>query len=183
MMEQLFYYILTGAMGSGKSTIINHLLQKKISCIPEPAREILMEQRRINADGAPEKNADLFTQLMLSRATNNYKKNYESVKPIIFDRAIPDIIAYADLFQLDTKIYYNAAKYYKYNNTVFLFNGWKEIYANDDERKMSFEQADNFGNKIEEIYHKLGYTIITVPKLNIEERIKFIENTILENKA
>jgi predicted ATPase len=180
MMEQPFYYILTGAMGSGKSTIINHLLQKKILCIAEPAREILTEQRNINADGVPEKSADLFTQLMLSRATNNYKKNYENIGPIVFDRAIPDIIAYADLFQLDTGIYYKASKYYKYNNIVFLFNGWKEIYTNDAERKMTFEQANNFGNKVEEIYRELGYNIITVPKINIKERINFIENIMLK---
>jgi predicted ATPase len=179
-MEQPFYYILTGAMGSGKSTIIRHLLENNFFCIPEPAREILMEQRNINADGVPEKNSDLFTQLMLSRATNNYKKYYENNYSIIFDRAMPDMIAYADLFQLDTKIYYNAAKYYKYNNTVFLFKGWKEIYTNDNERKMNFEQANDFGNRVEEIYHELGYNIITVPKINIDERIKFIENIILK---
>jgi predicted ATPase len=63
---------------------------------------------------------------------------------------------------------------------VFLFNGWKEIYTNDAERKMTFEQANKFGNKIEEIYRELGYNIITVPKINIKERINFIENIILK---
>jgi predicted ATPase len=181
-MEQLCYYVLTGSMGGGKSTIINHLLQKKIICIPEPAREILMEQRNINADGIPEKDTNLFTKLMLSRATNNYKRHYDSIMPVIFDRAIPDMIAYADLFQLNKEIYYNASKYYKYNNTVFLFKGWKEIYTTDNERKMNFEQANDFGNRTEEIYRELGYNIITVPQINIEERIKFIENIILAKK-
>jgi predicted ATPase len=174
-MEQSFYYIITGAMGGGKSTIVEHLLKNK-ACISEPAREILSEQRSIKAGGVPEINPDLFTKLMLSRSIDNYKQNIMTKTPIIFDRAIPDMIAYADLFQLDTEIYYNAAKYYRYNDVVFLFRGWKEIYTTDDERKMTFEQANDFGNKVEEIYRKLGYDIVDVPKVSIEERIRFIEN-------
>jgi predicted ATPase len=179
--QQSFYYIITGAMGGGKSTIIEHLLKNKIVCVSEPARDILSEQRSIKADGVPEINPDLFTKLMLSRSVHNYKQNIMTKTPIIFDRGIPDMIAYADLFQLDTKIYYNASEYYKYNNTVLLLKGWKEIYTNDDERKMTFEQADGFGNKAEEIYHKLGYNVIDVPKVNIEERIKFIGNIVTVN--
>jgi predicted ATPase len=182
MMKQLCYYIITGAMGGGKSTIIEYLLKNKMACIAEPAREILSEQRSIKGDGVPEINSDLFTKLMLSRSIHNYKQNIIAKTPVIFDRGIPDMIAYADLFQLDTEIYYNASEYYKYNNTVLLLKGWEGIYATDDERKMTFEQANNFGNKVEEIYHKLGYNIIEVPKVNIEERIKFIENVIVNKK-
>ncbi|MDR1232283.1 MAG: AAA family ATPase [Spirochaetaceae bacterium] len=179
MTEQLCYYILTGAMGSGKSTIIECLLKNGTVCVSEPAREILREQKSIKADGVPEINPDLFTKLMLSRSIHNYKQNITTKTPVIFDRGIPDMIAYADLFRLDTKIYCNASEYYKYNNTVLLLNGWEDIYTTDDERKMTFEQANNFGNKAAEIYHKLGYNIIEVPKTNIEDRIKFIENIIL----
>jgi hypothetical protein len=45
------------------------------------------------------------------------KKN----KICIFDRGIPDLIIYAELFNIDTKIYYNAAKEYKYIKNVFFF--------------------------------------------------------------
>ena len=182
MMKQPLYYILTGAMGGGKSTIVNHLLQRKMRCIPEPARAILKEQRNIDADGVPEINACLFTQLMLSRSINNYTNHYDTEKPILFDRAIPDMIAYADLFKLDTRIYYNASKYYQYNNTVFLCKGWESIYANDDERKMSFEQANEFGNRTEELYHELGYNVTIVPNVDIEKRIEFIENIIFNDE-
>ena len=178
MKEQPFYCVLTGAMGAGKSTVINRLAQKGFICVHEPAREILAEQRSIDADGVPEKDAGLFTRLMLSRAVNNYKRNSESTRPVIFDRAIPDIIAYACLFELDTKIYYNAGRYYKYNGTVFLFEGWEEIYTNDDERKMGFEPANKFGNNVKHVYNELGYNTVVVPKVSIEERIKFIADKI-----
>lgn len=41
------YFILTGAMGSGKSTILAKLAEAGVHCVPEPTRAILAEQRLI----------------------------------------------------------------------------------------------------------------------------------------
>jgi predicted ATPase len=107
------FYILSGAMGAGKSTVLTRLQNLGISCIPEPAREILAEQRLIQAMGVPEKNADLFNMLMLSRSIHNYDKNGAIEKAVVFDRGIPDMIAYARLFNLDETSYVNAAKEFR----------------------------------------------------------------------
>ena len=48
------YYILTGAMGAGKSTVLGELKNKGLTCVAEPAREILAEQRTIDGAGVPE---------------------------------------------------------------------------------------------------------------------------------
>jgi predicted ATPase len=47
--------IITGAMGSGKSTILQLLKQDQFKVVPEPAREILAEQRSIQDEGVKEK--------------------------------------------------------------------------------------------------------------------------------
>src|SRR5690348_15664124 len=85
------YFVLTGAMGGGKSVIIERLIKMGLKCLPEPARQILKEQRTIFARGVPEMDAELFTQLMLSRATSFYLENlaYETIT--VFDRGIPDM--------------------------------------------------------------------------------------------
>lgn len=160
------FFILTGAMGAGKSTVIKFFEDSDIICIPEPARKILYEQRLIVGKGVPEDSPDIFTQLVLSRATNYYMLCSEEYRKRIclFDRGIPDMIAYAELFGLDTEVYYNAAKMYEYNLSVFLFEGWGEIYVTDDERRMTYAQAERFGERIAEIYKELGYDVITVPK-------------------
>jgi len=172
------YFVLTGAMGSGKSTILGQLGKMNLRCVPEPARQILHEQRTILGTGVPEMDPDLFTQLMLSRGTGSYLENSDGQIMTIFDRGIPDMIAYAELFGLDTKIYRNSAEEYKYNNRVFWLNGWRDIYINDEERKMNFQQAYEFGERTQEIYREQGYDVIEVPRLSIEKRAEFIYNEI-----
>ncbi len=174
------FIILTGAMGSGKSTIINEIMKKDIKCIPEPARQILKEQRAIQADGVPEINSALFNQLMLSRSTKNYLDFLHKNKLIIFDRGIPDMIAYGELFGIDIKIYKKSSELYRYNKNIFCLKGWEEIYTTDDERKMDFQSANEFGEKIYRIYRQLGYNIITVPLISIKGRVDFILNKINE---
>lgn len=171
-------YILSGAMGSGKSTILAGLRDLGLPCVSEPAREILAEQRQIHAMGVPEKNADLFCMLMLSRSIHNYHQNSAVEESVIFDRGIPDLIAYARLFQLDETPYANAAQEFRYNPTMFFLPPWEEIYTTDSERKMSFEQAKAFGRIVRSIYERLGYQILEVPRVTLEERVQFVRDRI-----
>ena len=173
-MTKTNFYVLSGAMGGGKSTVLSRLRDFGIHCVPEPARQILAEQRLIKATGVPEKNADLFGMLMLSRSIHNYYENSSAEEPVVFDRGIPDMLAYARLFSLDETSYANASQEFRYNPTVFYFPAWEEIYTNDSERKMSFEEAEVFGDLVRSIYEKLGYQILEVPRFSLEERIQFI---------
>lgn len=177
------FYILSGAMGGGKSTVLATLSDFGHPCIPEPARAILAEQRRINAPGVPEKNADLFSMLMLSRAMHNYEEHRSMTGPIVFDRGIPDMIAYARLFTLDETPYANAAKEFRYHPTVFFFPAWEEIYTTDAERKMNFAAAQAFGAVVQSIYTALGYQILEVPRFSLEERVHFILDRISSSKV
>ncbi len=172
------FYIISGAMGAGKSTVVAKLRDFGIRCIAEPARQISAEQRLIHAVGVPETDADLFSMLMLSRSIHNYYENSSLQEPVVFDRGIPDIVAYARLFRLDETSYANATQEFQYNPTVFYFPAWQEIYTTDSERKMSFEDAQAFGVVARSIYEKAGYHILEVPKLSLEQRVQFILDRI-----
>lgn len=172
------YFILTGAMGAGKTTVIDKIREQGYFCIDEPARIILKEQRTTGGVGVPEKNPELFNKFMLERMISEYKNNLERNEVVVFDRGIPDIIAYADLLQSKKEMSENAAEEFRYNKHVFMFNGCEEIYTNDDERKVDFQTANNFGTSLRKIYKDLNYIIIDVPLLPIEERAGFIINTI-----
>lgn len=172
------YFILTGAMGAGKSTILRELRKLSMTCIDEPARQILAEQRGIEGNGVPDQDPKLFTDLLLSRSIYQFKQMENHKGPVIYDRGIPDNIGYALLFDLDKKPVINAANQYRYNKRIFFLPAWKEIYETDDERKMTFDQALRFGDDIRKIYEDLGYSIIEVPMEIPNKRAKFIQNAI-----
>jgi predicted ATPase len=168
------FFLLTGAFGSGKSTLLEHLQLRGIRGIVEPARPILAEQRRIQGHGLPEKDPRLFVELMLSRMLDAYRQSDTLPGPILFDRGIPDVLGYAALFGFDLPHYDNAAQLYRYNPRVFMAPAWEQIYRTDDERTVPFSLAREFGNNLGTIYRRLGYTLIDVPCVSVEERVGFI---------
>lgn len=168
------YFVITGAMGAGKSTILSALKDRGYICIDEPAREILKEQRSIDGKGVPEKNPELFNELMLSRIIYQFNQHRNNEEIVFFDRGMADIIAYSQLLNTSQASALNAAVEYRYNKHVFFLSGWEEIYCNDEERKVDFTVANSFGNNIRDIYQELGYTIIDVPLTSVEERVEYI---------
>jgi predicted ATPase len=57
---------------------------------------------------------------------------------------------------------------------VFVAPAWEEIYCTDDERTLPFPLARKFGMKLREIYKRLGYTLIDLPCVSVDERANFI---------
>src|SRR3546814_12403216 len=92
------YFVLTGAPGSGKTTVLNALRQLGIATVDEPARQILAEQRPIGGAGVPDRNPALFTELLLSRALYAHPRHSDSEGPLLSDRGRPDVFGYARLF-------------------------------------------------------------------------------------
>ncbi|QBR82885.1 hypothetical protein E3983_00030 [Legionella israelensis] len=173
-------FVLTGAMGAGKSTILREMGRLGITVVDEPARQILAEQRSIEGEGLPEKNEKLFSELLLSRAIFQYHQMIPMKTPVLFDRGIPDNMAYAEWFGLNVRVAERAAKTFRYHPKTFFLSGWKDIYVNDSERKMTFEQACQFGEMIKKIYQKLGYEIVTVPVGSPISRARFIVQSIFD---
>ncbi|MGV0923710.1 AAA family ATPase [Empedobacter tilapiae] len=69
-------------------------------------------------------------------------------------------------------------KQYRYNKTVFILPPWKEIYRTDNERKQDWNEAELTFEKMKETYVEFGYNIILVPKMTLQERIKFVQQNI-----
>ncbi len=168
------YFVITGAPGAGKTTLINHLREVGLSCVDEPARAVLADQRACQGDGVPEKNPRKFTELFLARSIDSFKKYTDVSETVIFDRSVVDTIGYASHLEIDATPFERTAKEYQYNLNVFVFKPWKEIYTTDDERKMSFEAAMRFHEQIIKAYQQLDYLLIEVPRGTVRERAKFL---------
>ncbi len=168
------FYVLTGAPGTGKSAVLERLGLQGFDGVEEPARQILAEQRSFGGNGVPDSDPALFVELMLSRAVFERRKPRPAGRPVFFDRGIPDLIAYALLYGLDDRPARGAAHKYRYNPTVFFAPPWKDIYSTDDERRMSYGEAADFGERMRDAYRGLGYTLVELPRESPEARARLI---------
>ena len=140
----------------------------------EPARQIISEQRAIGGLGVSDKDHALFIELMLSRAIAKYQEVQETPAAVIFDRGVADNIAYAGLYNLPFNHGWSAGNLYRGNAKVFFTPNWRDIYANDEERTMTFEASALMGDDLRRVYLKLGYEIIELPFSSPEDRLQFM---------
>jgi len=165
--------VMTGAPGTGKTAILRSL-EPTLVHVPEPAREVLAEQRAIGGTGTPQSDAARFVELLLERSIEKHRAALERGQSVLFDRGVPDCIAYARQLGGDPEPCRNAAAICRYEATVLVARPWAEIYTTDDERTMSFEATLPFQRLIEEAYEEAGYELVEIPRGSIAERAAFI---------
>jgi len=171
-------HIITGAPGTGKTAIINALKQKGYSCAEEISREIIAEQIMIGGDVLPWKNQIAFENHIANLRKEQYLNSTEN-KNYFFDRTSIDCVAYLKVNSLGTtNEITEIIKQCVFNRQVFITPFWEEIYINDDERVEDIQEAINIENSLIETYKSLGYTLVKVPKLSVNERVNFILSKI-----
>ena len=170
-------FILTGAPGSGKTAVLNRL-RDQFTCVDEPAREILADQRSTGGKGTWDQDPSLFVHLLLQRSIDNYEKARRLGGPVIFDRGIPDCIVYAERARVDPRPGLEAAATYRYHPHVFLIEPWEEIYETDEERVMTFEDTVSFGESLKEVYERAGYVFDIVERGSISDRAALVRSAV-----
>jgi len=171
-------YVITGGPGFGKTSIIDGLERRGYNSVHEISRSIIKEQLQIGGDVLPWKNLNTFSRLVFEKRIHQHAETPKD-KHSFFDRGIPDVVAYMvrDELELPDK-YVHALSEYNYNEIIFLTPPWKEIFVNDNERKENFDEACDIHEYIKSTYTNLGYKIVEIPKLVIEQRVDFILETL-----
>jgi predicted ATPase len=167
-------FVITGSPGVGKTSLIEALRKKGVQCYDEPARKILKYQLEIDGPALPSKNPQAFIEEMLKDVELNYANAETHDGPVFFDRAFPDLYMYCSVFKVDQKILSHFEKTFTYNKDVFILPVWKDIFVNDDLRKMPFNDSYFRQDELMSAYTKLGFNLIEVPKASISERVVFI---------
>lgn len=182
-MNKLNFYIFTGGPGAGKTSLLNELEARGYQCIPEVARTIIQEQVSDAGDALPWADTGKYAELMLIRSIRDFRGNSTLTTPCLFDRGIPDTLAYCTLVgQEMNKELVNEALSYRYNPIVFILPPWQEIYHTDSERKQDFQLAVETFRRIEETYSMLGYELIQVPRLPVSQRADFVWDILKNNR-
>ena len=171
-------HVLTGAPGTGKSAILGWLAAAGTSVVDEPAREILREQRSMGGSGTPDRRPATFVDLLLQRSIDKYLAARRSGTDVIFDRGIPDCVAYAVHLGVDPEASVIASRVHRYEREVLIVAPWEHIYTVDEERTMPFEDTVGFNDAIVRSYEGAGYELIEVPIGSIEDRAAFVQALI-----
>ncbi len=171
--------VLTGAPGTGKSTVIKELEKRDKCCMHEISRDVILEARKSGTEQMFLKEPLLFSELLLKGRLEQYKEA-ENLKEkfVFFDRGIPDVHAYMNYIGMDYPEKYEKISKENRYDFVFLMPPWEEIYITDNERYESFEQALAIHNHLLRTYESLNYAVVEVPKGTISERTDYILRVI-----
>lgn len=172
-------FIITGGPGCGKSTVIDALAKRGISIMPESGRAIIQDQVAIGGKALPWSDREAFAELMLSWEMRSYRMAIAPKGIVILDRGVPDVLGYLRLNGLSIPAYVErAGQMFRYNRRVFIAPPWRDIFQIDAERKQSFEEAQATYEAMIETYSDLGYELIQLPLISVQERVNFLLGAI-----
>ena len=66
----------------------------------------------------------------------------------------------------------------RYNKKVIYFPSWQNIYIQTKVRHEKFSEAQKIDSVLKKTYMDFKYDLIEVPKTSIDQRLKFILNSI-----
>lgn len=171
--------VIIGGPGTGKSTIIEGLIEKGFCCYPEISRQVTLEAKKKGIEQLFLENPLLFSELLLEGRKNQFKSALEEKQELVFiDRGIPDVLAYMHYIGDSYPIHFDLACRENVYTKIFILPPWEDIYVSDKERYENFEQAKLIYNHLTETYQNYGYELIEVPKDTLDNRILFILDQI-----
>jgi len=167
-------FVVTGGLGVGKTSVITRLGQS-VKTVPEPARELIAEHRSATGEKTLDDAPEVFVNRLIARSVEKYRSVSDG-QVAVFDRGLPDCVAYAAVNGIDTRPAMEVSAANPYESPVFVAPPWRDIYINDDMRKATFAQAEAFYSEVIAAYDRLGYELIELPKVSVEDRVALISS-------
>ena len=174
-MIQTNWHIITGAPSSGKTTLINLLAAAHYSIGPEVARDyiehLLAESHTL--DDIYHGNKQLQRKILAMALKR--ERHLEKDKLFFFDRGTIDSLGYFQYYNLDAKHVVEACQQKRYKK-IFFCHQLPVVY--DSIRVEDNLSAKSIGELIYESYILMGYQLIELPAIPVEQRMEIIFNHI-----
>jgi predicted ATPase len=188
-MSERWSVVFTGTLCSGKSTIINLFKEKGYMIMPEVAGDVIGEElKKLEDERIVPWMGDvkrLKFQLQVARTQLERELEFKDSYIYLLDRGMPDGLAYLvnagkqeeTLPMFDFMMNYCKKCIYK---LVFYFDPTDalestSIRTENDAFRMQIARA------VQKVYTDLGYKLLIVPLMSIQERFDFISLFVPEN--
>lgn len=165
------FFLLTGGPGVGKTTLLEHLRARGERCVEETHRRVIRQQVAVGGSAVPWRDAQAYGVRTAREDIAIFDALADTEDRVFFDRGIPDTGGPA--FTAPPWLV-EAWRTRRYNTHVFVPPPWREIYAQDAERKQTFEDCLATHEAILERYRGLGYEPLLIPLADVETRADFV---------
>jgi predicted ATPase len=184
-MDATNWYVLTGGPYSGKSTTLNALHSKGYRVVKEVARAYIERQLAQGHSLQAITGDQLHFQRTLLQEMLQNEKKLDQEEITFLDRALPDGIGYFVHGNLDPGevVSLCKAQHYRYRKVFLLDMLPSSDKTKDVVRREDRRDALLLAQQIEAGYIQLGYPVVHVPVLPLEERVRFILDHVDRKEA
>jgi len=170
-MQRTNWYVITGAPCSGKTAVISALEEMGYPVVHEVARAYIDKELKKGKSIAKIKSDILRFERHILYKKIEIEKSLSKDATVFLDRGVPDSIGYYILEGLYPDEPIKKSKQTRYNK-IFFFE--RLIFEKDAVRSEDDKIAAELDRILKESYQMLGYEIISVPILNVKDRVDFI---------
>jgi len=170
-MKQTNWHVITGAPCSGKTAVIRELEKLGYPVVHEVARAYI-NKRLKTGETIDRIKADIlsFERHILNKKIEIEQSLFKK-ETVFLDRAVPDSIGYYILEGLDPDDPIQKSRLWRYKK-IFFFD--RICFEKDPVRSEDDKIASRIDGLLKESYRMLGYEIIFVPLMTVNERVSFI---------
>ena len=172
-------YVITGGACVGKTTMINELKRRGYQVVGESAR-IIIDSEQVHEKMNPAYEGvypwvdnEAFQHLVIKTQTILEMNVFGVEEPVFLDRSLVDGIAYSRVWKTpEIDGLRDMIITAEYGKVFFLEN--LGFYDQDEQRKESEIVNEKVHEHLFDIYTELGFEVIRVPALPIDERVDFV---------
>ncbi len=163
--------VVTGAPSSGKTSILRALALQQYNIRAETGTLYIKAEltagktlEQICSDQAALQRAIIDTSVRMDKELDPEERYF-------LDRGVPDPLAYCKLYDIDNAYFLEQARQWKYQR-IFLLD--RLPFKPNHVRIENDATAAIIDRYLEEVYRDLGYDVIRVPVMSIDQRMDFL---------